>query len=40
VVLQDGDVAEVRFDGFGRVLRNVIRRQALQAAPVRVQAFR
>jgi hypothetical protein len=39
VVLQDGDVAEVRFDGFGRALRNVVREEIEMSAPVRVQVF-
>jgi hypothetical protein len=39
VVLQDGDVTEVRFEGFGRALRNVIREDARQAAPVRVRVL-
>jgi len=40
VVLRDGDVAEVRFDGFGRALRNVIREEATQVEPTRVRVFR
>jgi hypothetical protein len=39
VVLKDGDVAEVRFDGFGRALRNPIREEARQVVPTRVRAF-
>jgi len=39
VVLRDGDVAEVRFEGFGRALRNVIREEAKMAEPVRVRAW-
>lgn len=39
VVLRDGDVAEVRFDGFGRALRNPIREEAQQVEPTRVNAF-
>jgi hypothetical protein len=39
VVLRDGDVAEVRFDGFGRALRNTIREEAGLAGPMRVRAF-
>ncbi|HEY4379474.1 MAG TPA: AraD1 family protein [Acidobacteriaceae bacterium] len=39
VVLRDGDVAEVRFDGFGRALRNVIREEAKVDAPVLVQGL-
>ena len=36
VVLQDEDVAEVRFGGFGRALRNPIREEVRMAAPIRV----
>jgi hypothetical protein len=36
VVLQDGDVAEIRFEGFGRALRNPIVEETKMAAPVRV----
>jgi hypothetical protein len=39
VVLRDGDVAEVRFEGFGRALRNPIREEKKMSAPVRVRAF-
>jgi hypothetical protein len=39
VVLQDGDVAEVRFEGFGRALRNPIREEKKMSTPVRVRAF-
>jgi hypothetical protein len=39
VELQDGDVAEVQFDGFGRALRNVIRKEARMTEPVRVRAL-
>jgi hypothetical protein len=39
VVLRDGDVAEVRFEGFGRALRNAIREEAKLAGPVRVRAW-
>jgi hypothetical protein len=39
VVLRDGDIAEVRFEGFGRALRNVISEDARQAAPVRVRVL-
>src|ERR1039458_3708070 len=39
VVLCDGDIAEVRFEGFGRALRNAIREEARQAAPVRVRVL-
>src|ERR1035437_5034718 len=36
VVLKDGDVTEVRFDGFGRPLRNHIREEARFHEPIRV----
>ena len=36
VLLQDGDIAEVRFDGFGRPLRNRITEETKMTAPVRV----
>jgi hypothetical protein len=36
VVLQDGDVADVRFEGFGRALRNPVRVESRMIAPVRV----
>ena len=39
VVLQDADIAEVRFDGFGRALRNVIREAAKTDTPVRVRVL-
>lgn len=39
VVLRDGDVAEVRFEGFGRALRNPIREEMKTSAPVQVRAF-
>ena len=39
VELRDGDIAEVRFDGFGRALRNPIREEVKMSAPVRVRAF-
>jgi hypothetical protein len=39
VMLRDGDIAEVRFDGFGRALRNPIREAAKGSGPVRVRAF-
>jgi hypothetical protein len=39
VVLQDGDIAEVRFDGFGRALRNPIHQDAPSHQPVRVQSL-
>ncbi len=39
VVLQNGDIAEVRFDGFGRALRNPIREDAKLSSPVSVLAM-
>ena len=39
VVLRDGDVAEVRFEGFGRALRNVIREDGKTDTPVRVHGL-
>jgi hypothetical protein len=39
IVLRDGDVAEVRFDGFGRALRNPIREEAKQVEPTWVRAL-
>ena len=37
VVLEAGDIAEVRFEGFGRALRNPIRVEPKSTAPVRVR---
>lgn len=37
VVLQDGDVAAVRFDGFGRTLRNPVRVEPAVQTPVTVE---
>lgn len=39
VVLEDGDIAEVRFQGFGRALRNPIHREAESDQPVRVKSL-
>lgn len=39
IVLQDGDVAEVAFEGFGRPLRNPIREQKKMDEPVQVRVF-
>jgi hypothetical protein len=39
IVLAEGDVMEVRFDGYGRVLRNPIHEEAKQTEPVHVQPF-
>ncbi|HTV13703.1 MAG TPA: AraD1 family protein [Acidobacteriaceae bacterium] len=38
--LQPGDVTEVRFEGFGRPLRNIIAREFPVSTPVRVRAMR
>ena len=39
IVLEDGDVAEVRFEGFGRALRNPIHEDVKSNQPVGVQAL-
>ena len=39
VVLQEGDIAEVRFDGFGRALRNPIHDEAKLLEPVSVRSL-
>ncbi|WP_255462253.1 AraD1 family protein [Granulicella sp. WH15] len=39
VVLRDGDVMVVAFEGFGRALRNVVREVAKTAQPVRVRSL-
>ena len=39
IVLEDGDVAEVSFDGFGRPLRNPIREEAKSNQPIRVRSL-
>jgi hypothetical protein len=39
VVLEDGDIAEVRFHGFGRALRNPIHREVKSEQPVRVKSL-
>ena len=39
VVLQEGDIAEVRFDGFGRALRNPIHEEAKLLEPVSVRSL-
>jgi hypothetical protein len=39
IELHDGDWSEVRFEGFGRALRNPIRAAAKMTAPVRVQSL-
>lgn len=40
IELRDGDVTEVRFDGFGRALRNPIRVEPPVAEPLRVKVLR
>jgi len=39
VVLQDGDWVEVKFEGFGRALRNPIRQEAQLIAPIGVRSL-
>ena len=39
IVLEDGDIAEVRFKGFGRALRNPIHEDVKSNQPVRVQSL-
>jgi hypothetical protein len=39
VVLQEGDVAEIRFDGFGRSLRNPIHEEVKSSKPVNVRSL-
>ena len=39
IILQDGDIAEVRFDGFGRPLRNPIREEARSSSPIQVRSL-
>jgi hypothetical protein len=39
IVLQDGDVMQIRFDGFGRALSNSIRQEARLLEPVRVRSL-
>jgi hypothetical protein len=39
IVLQEGDVMEVRFDGFGRALRNPIHEEEKLLEPVRVRSL-
>jgi hypothetical protein len=38
IEMKDGDVAEIRFEGYGRPLRNPIREEARMTEPVRVRA--
>ena len=39
IVLEDGDIAEVRFEGFGRALRNPIRREPTSDQLVKVKTL-
>lgn len=39
VVLKDGDIAEVRFEGFGRALQNPVREEVKASQPVRVRSL-
>jgi hypothetical protein len=39
VVLQDGDWVDVRFEGFGRALRNPIRQDEKLVTPIRVRSL-
>jgi hypothetical protein len=39
IVLQEGDVMQVRFDGFGRALQNSIHQEARLPGPVRVRSL-
>ena len=39
VTLLDGDVMSVRFDGFGRALRNVVRREGSVDRPIAVRVL-
>jgi hypothetical protein len=39
VVLREGDIAEVRFDGFGRPLRNAIHEETRSSVPIRVRSL-
>jgi hypothetical protein len=39
IVLREGDVMEIRFDGFGRTLRNPIHEEARLLEPVRVRSL-
>jgi len=39
IVLQDGDIMEVRFDGFGRALRNPVHEAVKLSVPVRVRSL-
>jgi len=39
IVLRDGDITEVRFDGFGRALRNTIAEEAKCNHLVKVQSL-
>jgi hypothetical protein len=39
IILKDGDVTEIHFEGFGRALRNPVREEAPMLEPVRVHAL-
>lgn len=39
IVVRDGDVAEVRFQGFGRALRNPVHQEVKPAKPIRVRSL-
>jgi hypothetical protein len=39
ILLADGDLMEVRFDGFGRPLRNAVKQGAKSSQPVRVRSL-
>jgi hypothetical protein len=39
ILLAEGDVMEVRFDGFGRALRNAVREETKSSQPVRVRSL-
>ena len=39
IVLKEGDVTEIRFDGYGRALRNPIREESRMLEPVRVRSL-
>lgn len=39
IALTEGDVMEVRFEGYGRALRNPVHEEAKQTEPVRVKPF-
>lgn len=39
IILHEGDVAEIRFDGFGRPLRNPVHQEVKSLIPVRVRSL-